>query len=226
MSEKTRLQYDGPVILVGGGDVDWERLEPAVDQGHPVVAVDSGADALRGAGIDPDAIVGDMDSISSTRGWPDHAEVIEIAEQDSTDFEKALYTTSAALYLAFGVMGRRLDHSLTALHTLIKYRSRKSIVLIDCVDLVFIPNVPLTIDLPPSSRFSISPVVPTRFLGSTGLEFPLDGLTLETGVVTGTSNTVVDSRVSVMPEDAERAGYMVVLSNTNLSRVVDWYLDE
>ena len=223
MSHKTRVEFDCPVILVGGGDVDWKQFEYAAGLGAPVVAVDSGADTLRDAGISPDVIIGDMDSISDTRGWPASTKIFKIREQDSTDFEKALYATTASLYLAFGFMGQRLDHSLAALHCLVKYRTRKSVVLIDCVDLMFIPTIPLVIDLSPGTRFSINPIAPVSFLGSEGLRYPLDGLTLETGIAIGTSNTVTESRVSVTPVNAEAGDYMVVVPNANLPYVIEWH---
>ena len=218
------FNFDSPVILVGGGDVDWESLEYVLGLGLPVVAVDSGADVLRDAAVQADVIIGDMDSISDTRGWHAQTKIAEIPEQDSTDFEKALYTTSAPLCLAFGFLGQRLDHSLAALHCLAKYRTRKSIVLIDRVDLMFAPAVPLSIDLPRNSRFSINPLAPVTFQSSTGLRFPLDGLTLEAGVAIGTSNTVTGTTVTVIPENAERADYLVVVPNTAVGHVLDWYL--
>jgi thiamine pyrophosphokinase len=223
MPPTSTFEFDSPVILIGGGDIDWERLEYVLGLGHPVVAVDSGADALRSAAVQPDVIIGDMDSISDTRGWPAQTEIVEIPEQDSTDFEKALNTIFATLYLAFGFFGQRLDHSLAALHCLAKYRTRKSIVLIDRVDLMFAPAVPLCIDLPRNIRLSINPLAPVTFHSSTGLRYPLDGLTLEAGVAIGTSNTVTGTTVSVIPENAERADYLVVLPNTAVAHVLDWY---
>lgn len=223
MAPAPTLEFDGPVILVGGGDVDRETLDYALGLGHPAVAVDSGADALHAAGVRPDVIIGDMDSISDPGGWPEATRMLEITEQDTTDFEKALYTTSASLYLAFGFLGKRLDHSLAALHCLAKFRTRKSIVLVDSVDLMFAPAVPLHIALPPGSRFSINPLAPVTFLSSTGLRYPLDGLTLEAGVAIGASNTVTGSTVSVDPENAGSADYLVVVPNTVLGSVLDWY---
>jgi len=217
------FNFDRPVILVGGGDVDWDSLEYALGLELPVVAVDSGADVLRDAAVQTDVIIGDMDSISDTRGWPAQTKIAEIPEQDSTDFEKALYSTLAPLYLAFGFLGQRLDHSLAALHCLAKYRTRKSIILIDRVDLMFAPAVPLCIDLPRNIRLSINPLAPVTFHSSTGLRYPLDGLTLEAGVAVGTSNTVTGTAVSVIPENAERADYLVVLPNTAVAHVLAWY---
>ena len=225
MTATERFRYDSPVILVGGGDVNWKKLDYVVDLGHPIVAVDSGAVALRTAGILPDLIIGDMDSVSDDGSWPATTEIIEISEQDTTDFEKCLYTVPAPLYLAFGFLGKRLDHSLATLHCLIKYRTRRSVVLIDSVDLMFIPTVPLAIVLPLNSRLSINPVAPVSFVESTGLKYPLDGLTMETGVAIGTSNTVTDARVTISPEEPQRGNYMVITPDSSLPCVIDWYGD-
>lgn len=223
MSPGDAIDFDSPVILIGGGDVDWEGFEYAQSLGYPVIAVDSGADALRGTGVQPGLIVGDMDSISDTEGWPSQTKVVHIPEQDTTDFEKALYAATAPLYLAFGFMGQRLDHSLAALHCLAKYRTSKSIVLVDCVDLTFAPTVPLSMDLPPGSRFSVNPVTAVRFQSSTGLRYPLDGLTLEVGVAIGISNSTTQPTISVTPHDPAQAEYLVVLPNTTLPHVLAWY---
>ena len=96
-------------------------------------------------------------------------------------------------------------------------------MLIDRVDLIFIPTIPLEIDLPQGTRFSINPIAPVSFLGSEGLQYPLAGLTLETGIAIGTSNTVTESRVSVTPEKTGAGDYMVVVPNTNLPHVIEWY---
>ncbi len=218
------IDFDSPVILVGAGDIDWKGFRHVHGLGYPVIAADSGADILREAGVQPDVIIGDMDSISDTRAWPHRTKIAKISEQETTDFEKALYATSASLYLAFGFLGHRLDHSLAAHHCLAKYRTRKSVVLIGYVDLMFAPTVPLVIDLPRDIRFSINPLAPVRFLNSSGLLYPLDGLTLETGVAIGTSNTVTHTTVRVTPENPERADYLVIVPNIALRHVLDWYV--
>ncbi|MFV2093208.1 MAG: hypothetical protein ACC634_09005, partial [Hyphomicrobiales bacterium] len=58
---------------------------------------------------------------------------------------------------------------------------------------------------------------------STGLRYPLDGLTLQAGVAIGTSNRLTGTKVSVIPANAERADYLVVVPKSALGHVLDWY---
>ncbi len=211
---KTR-KYERPVVVVGGGDVNWPLLESLVNKDLPLVAADGGANALADHGMTPDVIIGDLDSVDATTRKENHARLMEITEQHSTDFEKALYATDAPLYLAFGFLGRRVDHSLAALHGLVKYRAQKKIVLVDQVDMVWIPPPEdiFEINLPPGTRFSIYPLQPVTFEVSHGLEYPLDGLSLEQGVAIGTSNQVTAETVSIRPKKSENGAWAVIIPN-------------
>jgi len=208
-------KYAQPLLLVGGGNVNWPVLLSLLDKGLPLVAVDGGANTLVDHGITPDLVIGDLDSIN-TRTQREHgSRLLEISEQHSTDFEKSLYATDAPLYLAFGFLGRRFDHSLAALHSLVKYRSQKRIVLVDLEDMVWVPPVAdlFEINLPHGTRFSIYPVEPVTFEMSQGLEYPLDGLSLKQGVVIGTSNRVNGETVRIRQATAETGAWAVIVPN-------------
>ena len=80
---------DEPVLLVGGANGDNHQLAGLLDAFKTVVAADSGADWLRSVGRPADALIGDMDSVSTeTRQSLPPNRVHHIAEQDSTDFDK------------------------------------------------------------------------------------------------------------------------------------------
>ena len=216
------VKYDKPVLLVGGGDVNWPVLVSFVNKGLPLVAADGGANALADHGITPDLIIGDLDSLDAQTRRAHYARLLEITEQHSTDFEKTLYATDAPLYLAFGFLGRRSDHSLAALHSLVKYRGQKRIVLVDLVDMVWIPPADgvFEIDLPPGTRFSIYPLEPVTFASSQGLEYPLDGLTLKQGVAIGTSNRVGSETVRIDPKKSESGAWAVIIPNDFIALLV------
>ena len=83
--------------------------------------------------IIPDLIIGDLDSLLQRPVWESMTNVVRLAEQDTTDFEKCLYSVSAPLFLAFGFTGNRLDHTLAAVHIAAKYIAEKSIILVACL---------------------------------------------------------------------------------------------
>lgn len=191
------FRFDGGVTLVGGGAPDRAAFDLARARAPHVVAADGGANALCGWGIDPAVIIGDMDSVRDLAGWrarPGVA-VAQIAEQDSTDLEKCLTATRAPFYLGVGLMGRRFDHSLAALHALLRWPDRR-IVLLGEEDAVFMAPPDWRADLAPGARVSFFPLLPVRGVASTGLVWPIEGLDFAAGQRIGTSNAARTAQVS------------------------------
>lgn len=109
-------------FIIGGGniDLDWLKavLNPATDT---IVAADRGCEALYAIGIQPDAVVGDFDSINADvknkidNEW--ECKRIELNPiKDDTDVESALNyilsnTNHGDIYILGGI-GTRLDHVL------------------------------------------------------------------------------------------------------------------
>ena len=220
MNELRLQSGDKPVILIGGGDLNRPLFDEMTSRGYPLVAADGGANALSDGDPVPDLIIGDLDSLADRASWQDKTNVIEVSEQDTTDFEKCLIATSAPLYLGFGFLGKRFDHSLAALHVLAKYAGNKRIVLIGADDIVFVPANPFEATLEIGSRFSVYPVCPVTFEASSGLKYPLDGLTLAPGAAIGTSNEVIESPVRVVPAAASSGQYALVLPISALPKII------
>ena len=113
------IDRDGPVLVVGGGATDPDLLTRDAARAAALVAADGGAAVCLAAGLTPDAVIGDMDSIPGpVRARIPAARVHEIAEQESTDFDKCLRSIRAPLVLGHGFLGARLDHALAALTVL------------------------------------------------------------------------------------------------------------
>jgi len=211
---------DKPMILLGGGDLNRAAFDEITAHGYPLVAADGGANALLDTDPVPDLIIGDLDSLADRAGWQDKTTVIEVSEQETTDFEKCLIATSAPLYLGFGFLGKRFDHSLAALHVLARYAGTKRIVLIGDNDIVFVPTAPFEAAREIGSRFSVYPIGQVTFEASTGLKYPLDGLTLAPGVAVGTSNEVTESPVRIVPDAASDGQYAVILPTEALPNII------
>ncbi|PJE32035.1 thiamine pyrophosphokinase [Pseudooceanicola antarcticus] len=189
MGLETVVESAGPVALIGGGAVPGSVAERILRLCGPVVAADGGAEYLLRAGRMPDAVIGDMDSLSGTwaRLVPEAA-LHPVAEQESTDFEKCLTRIEAPLVIGTGFLGPRSDHMLAALSVLARFPARRCLLASES-DLAFLCPPELVLDRPVGERFSLFPMGLTSGR-SEGLEWPIDGLDFAPDGRIGTSNRI------------------------------------
>lgn len=196
------LAFDRPLAIVGGGAVDPALLRELAARHVVLVGADGGADIIGDAGLVPEAIIGDLDSVRDRAGWEARTRVLHIPEQITTDFQKALYSTSAPVTLALGMTGKRLDHTLAALSAVLQYAPMRRLMLIDEVDVALAATGPVRFSAAQRERVSIHPLVPIRLRSSSGLFYPMDDLLLEPGGLLGTSNEGTGGMVEIVPADA------------------------
>ena len=210
------VQSTHGVTLAGGGPFSARDLRLALARAPLAVAADSGADRLLRLGVSPLAVIGDMDSISEAA----KAEILLsrqhlVAEQVTTDFDKALRLIEAPLVLALGFAGARLDHGLAAFSTLIA-RAERRCILIGPQDLAFAAPPRLDLDLSPGEPLSLFPMAPVTGR-SEGLEWPIAGISFAPDGMIGTSNRVVARRVVL---EFDRRGMLVILPRRRLDAAI------
>ncbi len=176
-----------PVTLVGGGEADLDDLRAALSLAPTCVAADGGAALAVAGDVELAAVIGDFDSLApgvaaqipQDRQW-------HVAEQDSTDFDKALRHIAAPVVVAVGFTGARLDHQLAALHTLAFHPDRPCILLGRDEITLLCPPV-LSVPCAAGDVVSVFPMgkVSGR---SEGLEWPINGLAFDPMAKIGTSN--------------------------------------
>lgn len=182
----TALSSDEGVTLVGGGPVARGDLAAALSRAPRLAAADSGADRALALGLQPDVVIGDLDSLSPSGRATLGPRVLHVAEQDSTDFEKCLTRIQAPLVLAVGFTGGRLDHALAVMNALARLPGRRCVLLGDADAVVLCPPE-IALDLLPGTRVSLFPMAEVTGR-SIGLAWPVDGLTFSPGGTIGTSN--------------------------------------
>ncbi|WP_439116588.1 thiamine diphosphokinase [Paracoccus liaowanqingii] len=175
------------VTVIGGGAVAAVDLDQALAVAPLLVAADGGADRALSLGRRPDWVIGDLDSLSdAARDLVPAGRLLEVAEQDSTDFTKCLDRIAAPLIVAVGFAGLRLDHTLAALTALVQ-PGAPLVVMLAPDDVVLACPPRLELPLRAGTRVSLFPMGPARGT-SRGLEWPIDGIDLAPGGRVGTSN--------------------------------------
>lgn len=177
------------VALLGGAAVSGALLDEVLALCGAVVGVDGGAAHALARGLVPEAVIGDMDSLSAADSARLPADRLHrIDEQMTTDFDKALRHVDAPLVLGAGFSGTRADHALAAYTVLLRHPDRRCILAGEA-EVVFL--CPPEIALAPQvggwlSLYPLGEVEGT----SEGLEWPIDGLRLSPEDRVGTSNRV------------------------------------
>lgn len=185
-----------PITLLGGGSLNSNDLPESLSHAPRLVAVDGGGDAALARGHVPEAVIGDMDSLSAAGRAALAGRLHRLEEQDTTDFDKALRSVEAPLVLAVGMTGGRFDHDLAALNVLVRHPDRRC-VLIGADSLVLLAPPRLSLDLEPGTGVSLFPLGPVRATG-TGLRWPVEGIEFSPAGRIGTSNAATGP-VSVAP---------------------------
>lgn len=210
------LIYNDPVVLVGGGPLDPKIFAFVAARAGFFVAADGGGDALLANGVIPDAVIGDMDSLSdAARGAIPSDRIHLVEEQDSTDFDKALRGIDAPLIYAVGFSGARLDHELASLHVLIRYPD-KPVMLIGAEDVTVHLPARIVLNLPLGLRVSLFPLDAVT-VGMEGLKWSFDALALHPARKIGTSNEVAAPGV-VLTSDSP--GALLIVPKEALDAVV------
>ncbi len=205
MREKIVHSLTG-ITIIGAGRSSARQIARAVALAPCVVAADGGASRALAAGLMPEAIIGDLDSLPrAVRAQFPPTRLHQITEQDSTDFEKCLYSIDAPFVLALGVTGSRLDHSLAAMNILTR-QTAQPVLILTASEVIFLCPPKLCMNLPRGTRLSLFPMGELR-ASSEGLVWPLDGQIFSPIGRIGTSNRTTEKVVTVQTS----APYMLVI---------------
>ena len=203
-----------PITIVGGGSILNKDLRQCMKWSHSLVAADGGANYIKSQEIIPDFIIGDLDSIQDTAYWKRKGvQLIKIWEQETSDFEKCMYSCNAGYYLCLGFTGRRVDHFLSVCSTVIKYKN-KPVILVGSNDIIFQVPKRFEISLPVKTRVSLFPIKRVLGIRSRGLKWPINDIEFDPAGKIGTSN---ETNEKVMSIEISNSGMLMILPRKYLS---------
>lgn len=190
------------VVVITGAAAVPSRAVAAIPAGALVIAVDGGLDHARAAGIVPDRLVGDLDSITDAGlRWAEaHIDIVRHpADKDETDTQLALRLAleEGAEEVTLIGGGDRLDHTLAAIGALAAPHLAALAGLDAWWDgqhfaLLHAPRR-LELDAPDGSTISVIAVDGAPAVVSiTGVRWPLDHHELSALDGLGVSNEVYD----------------------------------
>lgn len=181
-------------VIIGGGDCSAEILVSYVTDKDFVICADGGYDSAVSAGIAPDLLVGDFDSINAV---PDCCKIVTLpVEKDITDGMAAFAEGKERGYksfVLFGGTGGRFEH--TYANILIMADAVKNgyeFIMVDDRHIYrCLYNSSIVIPYKENIQISVFPIGGTAYgVSEMGFHYSLDNVTLEPFNHIGISNDV------------------------------------
>lgn len=164
------------VIIADGNFPVHEIPLGYLSKASVIVCCDGSAGNSVNAGFIPDAIVGDMDSLStdlakrfSDRIYADH-------NQETNDLTKAVLWCSQSGYsdiVIVGATGKREDHTVGNISLLAEYSRYVNVRMVTDTGIFFPFNKSCKIDTFPGQQVSVFSINPETEITSAGLRYPL-----------------------------------------------------
>lgn len=187
---------DNPVCFVGGAAIAEDAISAVFAHVAAFIAVDGGADHLLAASVTPAAVVGDLDSLSDRARAIFADQLCHVAEQSTTDFEKALVRVAAPVVLALGFTGGRIDHMLSVLNVMARFWDR-AIVLVDPNDVCFVARSGRTVfHADQGTRISLMPLGAAT-VSVSGVVWPFAATRMTPSGFTSPSNAALGGQVAI-----------------------------
>jgi thiamine pyrophosphokinase len=169
---------------------------------NALICADGGANSALKMGLDPDVIIGDLDSISAKalKKIKSVSRVVQLRRQNDTDVEKCLKYAINKGYdeaLLVGVTGNRLDHTFCNLGIVLKFFSRINISLIAENSYLKPYNRKVELKTLKGETISVYGFDRKTKISSVGLKFPLKNISLPFGEKESTSNIATSDKVEL-----------------------------
>ena len=197
------------LLVLAGQPPSDELITWRMEEADYSIAVDGGYLCFRQAGLVPDTLIGDLDSLSEEEHpgseFPE-LKVMHLHEQDSTDFEKALnwiqVNTNIKKLIILGGLGKRTDHLMTNL--LVASVADQSLEITFDDDQEWMrrvtPSCPLSLHGRKGANLSILPLCESSGVTTKGLQWELNSENIGGSKIVGQSNRCKSDLVEIKCE--------------------------
>ncbi len=198
-----------PALLIANGEAcQPELLGQLLEWSPTVVVLDSAIWRVFDLDIKVDVLLGDFDrdlDLDTIQAHQYPLEVVYAPDQNKTDLDKGIELLIERGYPAVNIVwatGRRADHSLTNMTSLVRYKDRIRPVMFDDHSKIFPLIGRYEKWYAAGTPISLIPVGTVSGIVTEGLKYNLDNETLTLGYRTGSSN------------EAERDGFVRIEAQT------------
>ena len=199
-----RDDQEPALIIANGAECDSELLGQLLEWSPIVIVLDSAMDRVLDLNIKVDVLLGDFDRDFSAEYYKEKQyplEIIHTPNQDKTDLEKAFDYLIERKIPAVNVVwatGKRADHTITNITSIVQYRNLLKIVILDDHSKIFLLPKRFEKWYTANTPISLIPIGNVSGIHSENLFYPLKNDTLTIGYKTGSSNHVAKDGIVVI----------------------------
>ncbi len=175
------IQKYPTVILANGAFPEHDIPLALLQQAEKVIACDGATVALLEYGREPDFIVGDLDSLSSTLRERFHDRLRQSPDQETNDLTKAVcfsVENGWKRIAILGATGKREDHTLGNISLLADYVAQAEISLYTDYGIFTSISASTVFESFPGQQVSLFCLTPETPLWTESLKYSLDGRAL------------------------------------------------
>ncbi|TGD59068.1 thiamine diphosphokinase [Flavobacterium humi] len=202
-----RDDQEPALIIANGASCSEELLGQLLEWSPLVIVLDSAIERVLELGIKVDVLLGDFDrgfdaAYYAAKQYP--MEIVHTPDQEKTDLEKAFDYLIQKGHQAANVVwatGKRADHTITNITSIVQYREKLKIVILDDHSKVFLLPKRFEKWYTAKTPISLIPIGNVSGITTRNLFYPLqnDGLTI--GYKTGSSNHVAHDGLVVIEHE-------------------------
>ena len=199
-----RDDQEPALIIANGAACNRELLDELLEWSPLVIVLDSAIERVAALGIKVDVLLGDFDREFDAEYYKKSQYPIEIVHsknQEKTDLEKAfdyLITRKINIVNVVWATGKRADHTITNLTSLVNYKDKLKIVILDDHSKVFLLSSKFEKWYTANTIISLIPIGKVAGITTSNLFYKLQNEELTLGYRTGSSNHVVNDGLVVI----------------------------
>jgi thiamine pyrophosphokinase len=198
-----------PALIIANGEAcSFELLGELLEWSPLVIVLDSAINRVLELGIKVDVLLGDFDrdfDAEKIRQEQYPIEIIYAPDQNKTDLDKAFDYLIGRGFPAVNVVwatGRRADHTITNITSVVKYREQLKIVILDDYSKVFLLPKIYEKWYVAGTPISLIPIGRVEGITTQNLKYSLDNENLMMGYRSGSSNEALEDGIVSISHEA------------------------
>lgn len=199
-----RDDQEPALIIANGAECSRELMGQLLEWSPLVIVLDSAMHRVVELGIKVDVLLGDFDRDFNPEQFLSlqyPLEIVHTPDQDKTDLEKAFEYLINRGFPAANVIwatGKRADHTITNITSIVRFRDKLKIVVLDDHSKIFLLPQKYQKWYPAGTPLSLIPIGKVSGIHSKNLKYELADDELTIGYRTGSSNEALNDGMVVI----------------------------